>query len=293
MNRVDDALNWARQAGVERLDARVLLAHVVARPAAWILAHGQDELPAAARVAFEALCQARLRGTPVSYLVGQREFHGLTLEITPDVLDPRPDTETLVDWALECLPDARRAGCAAPRVLDLGTGSGAIALAIQSRCPQARVWATDRSGAALAVARRNAARLALAVTFRHGTWLDALTAQDGPFDLIVSNPPYIAADDPHLAHLTAEPREALVADDDGLADLAALAHEAPRWLAEQGWLLLEHGHQQADAVCARLTTAGLHEVHSRRDLAGHRRCSGGRRGGNHPAAPASPRRAGP
>lgn len=272
--RVDDGLSWARQAGVERLDARVLLGHVLGRTAAWILAHGDDELPEAARAAFESLCQARLRGTPISYLVGHREFHGLSLEITPAVLDPRPDTETLVDWALACL--AGRAG-AAPRVLDLGTGSGAIALAIRSRCPQACVWATDRSDAALAVARRNAERLALAVTFRHGSWFDALAPQDGPFDLIVSNPPYIAARDPHLLQLAAEPREALVAGDDGLADLALLAREGPRRLADGGWLLLEHGHEQADAVCARLAAAGLGEVQSRRDLAGHRRCSGGRR----------------
>jgi release factor glutamine methyltransferase len=204
----------------------------------------------------------------MAYLTGEREFHGLTLRIDARVLDPRPDTETLVDWALELLatrPD--------PAVLDLGTGSGAIALALRHARSDAMVTAVDRSADALAVARANAARLQLPVGFVQTCWLDGIA---GPFDAIVSNPPYIASDDPHLAALGHEPLQALAAGVDGLDDLRTIVRNAPARLKPGGWLLLEHGWNQADAVRALLVQAGFDTVSSRRDLAGNDRCSAGR-----------------
>jgi release factor glutamine methyltransferase len=188
------------------------------------------------------------------------------------VLVPRPETELLVELALERLPAA-----APVRVLDLGTGSGAIALALKKGCPRARLWAGERSADALAVARANAARLALDVAFAQGDWWRALAgATDVPvFDLVVSNPPYIAADDPHLADLAHEPRAALVADDDGLADIRAIAAGARGRLRSGGWLLFEHGWQQADAVAAILAEAGFGGIATRHDIEGRPRCTGG------------------
>ena len=183
------------------------------------------------------------------------------------VLDPRPDTETLVDWALELL-----APLAAPRVLDLGTGSGAIALALQHQRPDAQVSAVDASTDALAVAQANAARLGLAVQFARGDWLRGVAGQ---FDVIVSNPPYIAAADPHLAALRHEPLQALASGADGLDDIRSIVAQAPTHLQPGGWLLLEHGWDQAEAVQALLRAAGGEQVQSRKDLAGIARCSGG------------------
>lgn len=265
------ALQAARALGLDRLDAQMLLLHALGRPAgdrAWLLAHDRDALPASAWAAFGALAARRAAGEPVAYLLGEKEFRGLALAVDPRVLVPRPDTETIVDWALECL-----AGRAAPRVLDLGAGSGAIALAVQQARPDAQVEAVDASADALAVARANAARLGLPVRFRQADWLTGAAAGH---DLIVSNPPYIAEGDPHLPALRHEPASALVSGADGLDDIRRIVAGAPAHLADGSWLLLEHGHDQAGAVRSLLARAGFAQVQSRRDLAGIERCSGGR-----------------
>jgi release factor glutamine methyltransferase len=191
--------------------------------------------------------------------------------VSPGVLVPRPDTETLVDWALSLMPD--KLPC---RVLDLGTGSGAIALALQHQRPQAEVTAVDASQDALAVARANARQLGLSVHFEHGSWFEPVASQR--FDLIVSNPPYIADGDHHLAALRFEPLSALTSGPDGLDDLRQIVAEAPAHLAPGGWLLLEHGFDQHEAVQALLRSAGFAEVSTRHDLGGQPRCTGGRLG---------------
>jgi len=274
---IDAALRDARSRGVERLDAHLLLAHVLGQSRAWLLAHGDDVLSDADAAAFESLAGRRAGGEPFAYLVGEREFHGLTLAVSDAVLVPRPDTETLVEWALELLAGPLRE-TARPSVLDLGTGSGAIALALKNACPRALVWAGERSADALAVARANAQRLALDVRFAQGDWWDALAAEpDVPaFDLVVSNPPYIAADDPHLAALAHEPLSALVAGDEGLADIRRIAEGAAGRLRAGGWLLFEHGWEQAAAVRALLQRIGFDEVSTRVDIEGRARCTGGR-----------------
>ena len=273
---VDAALREARARGLERLDAQLLLGHVLGQSRSWLMAHGDDVLSAGHASAYESLVARRAAGEPFAYLVGEREFHGLTLAVAPAVLVPRPDTETLVDWALGLL-QGELLDAPAPAVLDLGTGSGAIALAVKSGCPRALVWAGERSADALAVARGNAARLSLDVRFTQGDWWDALAgATDAPvFDLVVSNPPYIAADDPHLADLAHEPLSALVAADNGLADIRAIATGARGRLRTGGWLLFEHGWEQADAVAAILAQAGFGRIATRRDIEGRPRCTGG------------------
>jgi len=276
---VDAALRAAQARGVERFDAQLLLARVLGQSRSWLLAHGDDALEPAQAAAYDALVARRAGGEPFAYIVGEREFHGLTLAVAPAVLVPRPDTETLVDWALALLHTGSD-DTAAPAVLDLGTGSGAIALALKHACPRARVWAGERSADALAVARANAARLGLEVRFVHGDWWDALAeAPDAPvFDLVVSNPPYIAAGDPHLAALTHEPLSALVAADAGLADIRSIAAGARGRLRAGGWLLFEHGWEQADAVAASLRQAGFGAVATQQDIEGRARCTGGRLG---------------
>lgn len=273
------ALRHALSQGLARLDAQMLLLQALGRDPqdrAWLLAHDLDPLPATAWARFDHLCQQRLEGVPVAYLVGWRDFHGLRLQVDARVLDPRPDTETLVEWGLDVLANRQ-----APRLLDLGTGSGAIALALQHQRPDAEVWAVDASADALAVAQANAQRLQLPVHCRQGHWLRgwAAAAHAGrvpaAFDLIASNPPYIRDDDPHLPALRHEPRQALASGADGLDDLRQIIAQAPAHLADGGWLLLEHGWDQADAVAALLRQAGLQAVQHRLDLAGHRRCTGG------------------
>lgn len=269
---LQQALFQAQQAGLSRIDAQLLLLHAVGRPdagRAWLLTHDTDALTPEQQQTFDALCARRLSGEPVAYLTGRKEFYGLALEVDARVLDPRPDTETLVDWALEVLADWQ-----APRIVDLGTGSGAIALALQRQRPDACVWAVDASADALAVARSNAQRLALNVQFALGSWLQALAAGQ-QFDAIVSNPPYIRADDPHLAALTHEPLSALASGADGLADIRAIIEQSPAHLTPGGWLLIEHGWDQAPAVQQLLRAAGFAAVQSRNDLAGIARCSGG------------------
>ncbi|WP_431128191.1 peptide chain release factor N(5)-glutamine methyltransferase [Variovorax paradoxus] len=267
---VAQALAASVARGIDRLDAQLLLLHALGRAPhdrAWLLAHDTDAISGAAWAALSAQLSRRLAGEPVAYLLGEKEFHGLDLRVDPRVLVPRPDTETLVDWALQCLQ-----GRTAPRVLDLGTGSGAIALALQHARPDAQVDAVDASADALAVAKANAQRLALSVRFSQAHWLDG--AASG-YTVIASNPPYIAADDPHLPALRHEPAAALVAGPDGLDDIRQIVRDAPLHLAEGGWLLLEHGHDQAAAVRQLLQTRGFAEVQSREDLAGIQRCSGG------------------
>ena len=267
---IAQAFAQAQARGLARIDAQMLLLHVLGRPVndrAWLLTHDGDALTEADGQRYAALCARRAGGEPVAYLTGQKEFWGLALAVDARVLDPRPDTETLVAWALEVL-----AGHEAPRVVDLGTGSGAIALALQHERRDASVLAVDASADALAVARANAERLGLPVRFQHGSWLDGIT---GPFEAIVSNPPYIPAQDAHLAALTHEPLSALASGADGLADTRTIIAQAPKTLAPGGWLLLEHGWDQAQDVQALLRAAGFAQVQSRHDLAGIARCSGG------------------
>lgn len=268
------ALAQACASGVDRLDAQLLLGHLLGQSRGWLIAHDDDELSPEAAADFQALCTRRAAGEPFAYLVGEREFHGLSLQVSPAVLVPRPDTETLVDWALELLA-AELAVHPTPEVVDLGTGSGAIALAVKHRHPAARVSAVDLSEAALAVARGNARRLGLTVDFYAGSWWQPLAGRR--FDLILSNPPYIAGEDPHLAALTHEPTLALTPGGDGLDSIRLIVKDAPAHLSPGGWVLLEHGWDQAAAVAALLQAAGLEEVSSRTDLGGRDRCTAARR----------------
>ena len=262
---------WAQTLGLPRLDAQVLLLHALGRAPhdrAWLLAHGDDSLDATVQTTFEAHAQRRLNTEPVAYITGQKEFFGLTMQVDKRVLDPRADTETLVEWAMSCLADT-----SSPEVVDLGTGSGAIALAIKHTRPDAQVSAVDASADALAVASANAERLALPVDFHHGSWLAPLNGRT--FDAIVSNPPYVANDDEHLAALKHEPLSALASGADGLDDIRTIVREAAQHLKPNGWLLLEHGYDQAHAVQTLLGNQGFVNVQSRPDLAGILRCSGG------------------
>ncbi len=257
--------------GLDRLDAQMLVLLALGHDPhdrAWLAAHGDQPMPTEAAAALDALVARRQAGEPMAYLRGEQEFFGLSLRVDARVLVPRADTETLVEWALALdLP-------AAARVADLGTGSGAIALALRSRQPGWDITATDASADALAVARANAERLGLPIRWAQGAWLDALPGER--FDLLASNPPYIAEGDVHLRALTHEPDSALTAGPDGLDDIRVLVAQAPAHLQPGGWLLLEHGHDQAEAVCSLLAAAGFDRVGSRNDIAGIARCSGGR-----------------
>lgn len=259
------------ECNLPRLEARMLLERVLSQSRAWLLAHDTDPLPAQAVAAFGSLVQRRLAGEPMAYLVGEREFMGHRYAVAPGVLIPRPETELLVETAVETLQ-----GRAAPRVLDLGTGSGAIAVAIALARPDADVLATDASDAALAQAQANARALGASnVRFGHGDWYGAVS-DDQPFDLIVSNPPYIAARDEHLQQgdLRYEPRSALTDEADGLSALRIIALGAPSRLAPGAMLWMEHGWDQAPAVRQLLAQAGLRGAQSRHDLAGIERISG-------------------
>ena len=269
---VQTALNWAQHQGVTRLEAQMLLLHSVGRDLhdrSWLLSHVSDALHGAAHLTFQALVARRLAHEPVAFITGQKEFFGLSLQVDARVLDPRPDTEVLVEWALSCLADV-----ASPQVVDLGTGSGAIALSLKHTRPEAQIWAVDLSAEALVVAQANAERLALDITWRHGSWCAPLG--DARFDAIVSNPPYVAEHDPHLQTLTHEPLQALVAGHDGLSDIRQIVQQAGSHLRPGGWLLMEHGFDQSLAVHDLLGNAGFEEVQSRPDLAGILRCTGGR-----------------
>jgi len=268
---VGEALAAARTLGVDRLDAQLLLARALGVPRTWVLAHADTALDAAARARFESDCARRAGGEPLAYLLGEKEFHGLRLVVDRRVLVPRPETETLVDWALDRLAELG----AAPAVADLGTGSGAIALAVGHARPDARLCAVDASTDALAVARANGERLGITnVEWLHGDWWSALAGRR--FDLALCNPPYVAGGDPHLAALRHEPALALTPGGDGLAALRAVVAGAPEHLAAGGWLLLEHGYDQAGPVTQLLLERGFDRVRTRSDLAGVARCTGGR-----------------
>jgi release factor glutamine methyltransferase len=250
---------------IDAREARLLLAAATGFSAASVLAYPERELPAEMQRRFLDFVQRRQRGEPVAYILGRKEFYGLELSVNPAVLIPRPETELLVDLALQ-RPFSS--------VVDLGTGSGAIALALKHHRPKARVLAVDASAAALSVAQRNAVKHALEIEFRHGRWLEPLAGER--FDLIVANPPYVAEGDPHLCDLGFEPHGALVSGPDGLDAIREIAREAPRHLAPGGWLLLEHGMGQEGAVHALLSRAGLEELDSCPDLARIPRVAGGK-----------------
>ena len=257
---------------VARREAVLLLRHVLGVSDAWLIAHPDDLVDVAQAAAFRGLVERRARGEPVAYLTGTRGFHALELQVTPDVLIPRPETELLVDCALQRIPEDMEWA-----VADLGTGSGAIALAIAKARPRAKVVATDASGAALAVARANADRLALRnVQFAHGDWCAALG--DARFDLIVSNPPYIAESDAHLREgdLRFEPAAALASGSDGLDAIRIIVRDARAHLHDGGWLLFEHGFDQGPAVRELLAAHDYTEVFTQRDLEARERVSGGR-----------------
>jgi len=260
------------QAGLAPIDAQVLLAHVLSRDRAWLVAHATDALAADQVDAFFALARRRREGEPVAYLTGVREFFGLPLAVDRTVLIPRPETETLVEWALRKLPADRPL-----RLLDLGTGSGAIALAIAQARPGSTVVATDNSADALSVARGNAARLQLSnIEWLRADWFDGLGM--ARFDAIVSNPPYVAAGDPHLAagHVRHEPSHALASGPDGLDALRVIVAGAADHLVPGGWLAVEHGYDQTVPVRGLLQQARFGDLESLRDLSGIPRVAAGR-----------------
>jgi release factor glutamine methyltransferase len=254
-----------------RLEARVLAAHVWQVDPAWLIAHDTDLQTTAAIAAFQSLLLQRLEGMPVAYLVGAREFYGRPFRVSKDVLIPRPDTELLVELALAHLPTDQVVD-----VLDLGTGSGCIAITLALERPLARITAVDRSTTALAIAQHNADQLHAQVEFLPSDWFSALPGRC--FDLIVSNPPYIAAADPHLAHgdVRFEPLSALVSGQDGFDDLRHLIQDSSVHLKPGGTLLLEHGYDQAETVRNLLHTYHFHAIRSWPDLAGILRVSGGK-----------------
>jgi release factor glutamine methyltransferase len=246
------------------LEAQLLLQHVLNVNRAWLIAHQNDALQPNTHAAYRALINRRVNGEPIAYILGVREFYGLNLKITPATLIPRPDTETLVDTALAKIPLQKNS-----TICDLGTGTGAIALAIAKHRPHAFVTAIDASQAALDVAVENAQNLEIPnINFVLSDWFSVL--KDERFDFIVSNPPYIEANDTHLTQgdLPWEPISALASGQDGLSDIRKIIHQAPQHLNPQGWLLLEHGYNQAEQVAALLKQAGFTEISHSQDLAG-------------------------
>jgi release factor glutamine methyltransferase len=267
-----DALLRDAGARIDPVDAQWLLVHALGKPRSWLYAHGDDVADAALVARFETLVARRVAGEPVAYLTGRRGFWSFDLTVTPATLIPRVETELLVELALARLPRDRE-----PRIADLGTGSGAIALALAHERPRARVVATDASDAALAVARDNAIALGIDnIDFRRGDWLAALSGER--FDLIASNPPYIAGDDPHLGvgDLRHEPAAALASGYDGLDAIRMIVRDAPEHLVTDGWLLLEHGLEQGRAVRDLLHAAGFVDVATEHDLEGRDRVTLGR-----------------
>ena len=268
MARLSTALDCAPHEA--RIDVRALATHVFERPAAWLIAHDHDIPGAAGLARFQALLERRARGEPVAYLVGGREFFGRRFAVGPGVLIPRPETELLVETALEHLPPGKPL-----RVLDLGTGSGCIALTLALERPAARVVAVDRSAEALAMARHNAGQWGAAVDFLESDWFSALPGER--FDLIVANPPYLAGTDPHLERgdLRFEPRSALASGPEGLDDPRRVIMGARAHLVTGGALWIEHGYTQACAVTGLFEQAGFVRIGTRRDLAGIERITGG------------------
>ena len=273
---IDDLI---RHSQLPRAEARRLLACLTGQPLTWFMAHGDDPADPDTTTRFQALAERRRAGEPLAYLLGQQEFYGRPFAVSPAVLIPRADTETLVETALEQLTLLRQQRRAVPlSLLELGTGSGIIAITLALEAPDTEVHAVERSPEALAMAQQNAKALgADRIHWHAGSWWQAL-ASPRHFDLIVSNPPYIAAGDHHLQQgdLRFEPPQALAAGPDGLDDLRIIIGGAPAHLSPGGWLLLEHGYDQEAPVQALLRDAGFAEVFTRRDLAGQPRVSGGR-----------------
>ena len=283
-----------------KFEAQLLLQHLLNVNRAWLIAHENDALQANIHAAYRALINRRVNGEPIAYILGVREFYGLTLKVSADTLIPRPDTETLVEAALGKIPlMVRQAhhkrdlyapvrpelveGCGndALRILDLGTGSGAIALAIAKHAPFAKVTAVDASQAALDIAIENAQSLAITnIKFILSDWFSALSQKNDTqkFDVIVSNPPYIEANDVHLSQgdLPWEPISALVAGQDGLSDIRRIIQNAPQHLNPHGYLLLEHGYNQAEAVANLLKQTGFSEIETIKDLGGNDRVTLGK-----------------
>lgn len=267
---ISQALTFACR-DIGRVDACMLLQHVLDAAQAHLLTHPDQILSAQQLEAFQHLVKRRIDGVPVAYLTGERAFYDLTLSVNEAVLIPRPETELLVDLVLQLIPLDRPC-----RVLDLGTGSGAIAITIAKHRPQSQVTAVDVSPVAMAVCRQNAQNLQIDnLSLVMGSWFDELSGEK--FDLIVSNPPYVAYGDPHLQQgdLRFEPQVALSAGDDGLSCINHIIHNAPDHLAEDGWLLLEHGYDQASACRQLLQNRDFSNICSHPDLAGIMRVSGG------------------
>ena len=273
---IDDLI---RHSQLPRSEARRLLACLTGQPLTWFMAHGDDPANPDTAARFQALAERRRAGEPLAYLLGQQEFYGRPFAVSPVVLIPRADTETLVETALEQLLLLRQQRCAVPlSLLELGTGSGIIAITLALEAPDTEVHTVERSPEALAVAQQNAKALgASRIHWHAGSWWQAL-ASPRRFDLIVSNPPYIAVNDLHLQQgdLRFEPPQALAAGPDGLDDLRIIIGGAPAHLTPGGWLLLEHGYDQEAPAQALLRDAGFADVFTRRDLAGQPRVSGGR-----------------
>lgn len=264
--RLHEALQLDRAEA--RLEVRILLARALGVERAWLIAHENESLPALGLAEYESLLSRRLAGEPVAYILGEKEFYGRSFKLTSAVLIPRPETELLVELALEKFPS----GCPA-RILDLGTGSGCIAITLALERPDCGVVAVEQSAAALEVAKENAARLGAEVRFYAGNWYQALPGDAGKFDLIVSNPPYVAEHDAHLDALTHEPAHALAAGADGLDDIRLIVAGAKDHLAPAGWLMFEHGWDQAEACRELLQQAGFSRMQTGADLAGHGRVS--------------------
>jgi len=281
--QIYQALDRAKSLGLEVFDRQILLLHCLGQSThnkAFLISHDLDSLTREQELKFNELIQRCSAGEPVSYLIGVKEFFGLDFKVSPATLIPRPDTETLVDWALECIKqDFKNSdNTNSPRkILDLGTGSGCIAISLGISIKNAQVWATDLSETALEVARENASTHRLKINFCQGFWFEALgNAQvKTPFDLIVSNPPYIAEQDPHLADLTFEPKGALVSGKNGLDAFKIILGSAPQYLKPGGWLLFEHGYDQGETLRSLFVEHGFESVQSRMDLAGICRCTGG------------------
>jgi len=287
-----DWIQRARQHGLTLWECQSLMLKALAQAQgnrAWLHTHDQTCLSQRQSEAFWVDVQRRLDHVPLAYITHENSFYGLTLQVDERVLDPRSDTETLVDWALEILHQRIEVSTRSRqephktknyednplRVVDLGCGSGAIALALKAHAPSVEVWAVDSSPGALALSEHNAKSLGLRLTLQESNWLEALGSTR--FDLIVSNPPYIAPGDPHLAKLGHEPLSALVSADGGMADIRHIVKTALEHLQPQGWLLLEHGHDQHERVQSTLAQWGYLNIHTRPDLAGIPRCTGAQR----------------